>query len=119
MKNFPTPKIHIHAFLGPSGYYGRYIHNYSMIAASLINVLKRKTIKGEVIWTDKCEDVFRILKKQLTDKPVLYAPDFEKECLVQTDASNTGMGVVLSKEDKKTGENPIFYLSKKFSNVEK
>ncbi|GFX65133.1 retrovirus-related Pol polyprotein from transposon 17.6 [Trichonephila clavipes] len=36
----------------------------------------------------ECENAFRELKGKLTDKPVLYAPNFEREFIVQTDASN-------------------------------
>lgn len=57
-------------------------------------------------------------EKRLMDKAVLRAPNFEKAFIVQTDASDTGMGVVLSQENKKDEQHPILYFSKKFLEVE-
>ncbi|GFW92323.1 retrovirus-related Pol polyprotein from transposon 17.6 [Trichonephila clavipes] len=62
---------------------------------------------------------FREQKGKLIDKPVLYAPNFEREFIVQTDASNAGMGAVLTQLTEQGEEHPILYLSKKFSEVEK
>ncbi|GFS58359.1 retrovirus-related Pol polyprotein from transposon 297 [Trichonephila clavipes] len=67
----------------------------------------------------ECENAFRELKGKLIDKPVLYAPNFEREFIVQTDASNAGMGAVLTQLTEEGEEHPILYLSKKFSEVEK
>ncbi|GFX77866.1 retrovirus-related Pol polyprotein from transposon 17.6 [Trichonephila clavipes] len=67
----------------------------------------------------ECENAFRELKGKLIDKPVLYAPNFEREFIVQTDASNAGMGAVLTQLNEQGEEHPILYLSKKFSEVEK
>ncbi|GFX59130.1 retrovirus-related Pol polyprotein from transposon 412 [Trichonephila clavipes] len=75
--------------------------------------------KGEITWTTECENSFRELKGKLIDKPVLYAPNFEREFIVQTDASNAGMGAVLTQLTEQGEEHPILYLSKKFSEVEK
>lgn len=57
-------------------------------------------------------------EKRLMDKAVLRAPNFENAFIVQTDALDTGMGVVLSQENKRDEEHPILYLNKKFSEVE-
>ncbi|GFU86864.1 retrovirus-related Pol polyprotein from transposon 297 [Trichonephila clavipes] len=95
---FPTPstKTQIRAFLGLVGYYQKYINLFSVIAAPLTDALKGRAKKGEITWTTECENAFRELKGKLIDKPVLYAPNFEREFIVQTDASNAGMGAVLT-----------------------
>ncbi|GFX81866.1 retrovirus-related Pol polyprotein from transposon 297 [Trichonephila clavipes] len=118
---FPTPrtKTQIRAFLGLAGYYQKYINLFSVIAAPLTDALKGRAKKGEITWTTECENAFRELKGKLIDKPVLYAPTFEREFIVQTDASNAGMGAVLSQLTEQGEEHPILYLSKKFSEVEK
>ncbi|GFV97483.1 retrovirus-related Pol polyprotein from transposon 297 [Trichonephila clavipes] len=118
---FPTPhtKTQIHAFLGIAGYYQKYINLFSVIAAPLTDALKGRAKKGEITWTTECENAFRELKGKLIDKPVLYAPNFEREIIVQTDASNAGMGAVLTQLTEQGEEHPILYLSKKFSEVEK
>ncbi|GFW28927.1 retrovirus-related Pol polyprotein from transposon 297 [Trichonephila clavipes] len=87
---FPTPrtKTQIRAFLGIAGYYQKYINLFSVIAAPLTDALKGRAKKGEIKWTTECENAFRELKGKLIDKPVLYAPNFEREFIVQTDDSN-------------------------------
>ncbi|GFV67681.1 retrovirus-related Pol polyprotein from transposon 17.6 [Trichonephila clavipes] len=118
---FPTPrtKTQIRAFLGLAGYYQKHINLLSVIAAPLTHALKGRAKKGEIKWTTEGEDAFREQKGKQTDKPVLYAPNFEREFIVQTDASNAGMGAVLTQLTEQGEEHPILYLSKKFSEVEK
>ncbi|GFW84320.1 retrovirus-related Pol polyprotein from transposon 297 [Trichonephila clavipes] len=115
----PRTKTQIRAFLGIAGYYQKYINLFSVIAAPLTDALKGRAKKGEIKWTTECENTFRELKGKLIDKPVLYAPNFEREFIVQTDASNAGMGAVLTQLTEQGEEHPILYLSKKFSEVEK
>ncbi|GFS94023.1 retrovirus-related Pol polyprotein from transposon 297 [Trichonephila clavipes] len=81
---FPTPrtKTQIRAFLGIAGYYQKYINLFSVIAAPLTDALKGRAKKGEIKWTTECENAFRELKGKLIDKPVLYAPNFEREFIL-------------------------------------
>ncbi|GFU36347.1 retrovirus-related Pol polyprotein from transposon 297 [Trichonephila clavipes] len=72
---------------------------------------KGRAKKGEITWTTECENAFRELKGKLIDKPVLYAPNFEREFIVQTDASNAGMGAVLTQLNEQGEEHPILYLN--------
>ncbi|GFW42666.1 retrovirus-related Pol polyprotein from transposon 297 [Trichonephila clavipes] len=84
---FPTPSHenpNTRAFLGLAGYYQKYINLFSVIAAPLTDALKGRAKKGEITWTTECENAFRELKGKLIDKPVLYAPNFEREFIVQT-----------------------------------
>ncbi|GFV75300.1 retrovirus-related Pol polyprotein from transposon 297 [Trichonephila clavipes] len=109
---FPTPrrKTQIRAFLGLAGYYQKYINLFLVIAAPLTDALKGRAKKGEITWTTECENAFRELKGKLIDKPVLYAPNFEREFIVQTDASNAGMGAVLTQLTEQGEEHLILYL---------
>ena len=50
------------------------------------------------------------LKHRLSQTPVLYAPDFNREFIIQTDALNVGIGVVIAQK-KRDGVHPILYLS--------
>ncbi|GFW10660.1 retrovirus-related Pol polyprotein from transposon 17.6 [Trichonephila clavipes] len=116
---YPSHENPIRAFLGPAGYYQKYINLFSVIAVPLTDALKGRAKKGEITWMTECEKAFRALKGKLIDKPVLYASNFEREFIVQTDASNAGMGAVLIQLTEQGEEHPILYLSKKFSEVEK
>ena len=56
---------------------------------------------------------FRKLKELLCSAPVLYAPNYEKEFILQTDASERGVGAVLSQTDDEGEDHPIGYFSRK------
>lgn len=120
IQEFPTPttKTQIRSFLGIVGYYSRYIPNYSVIAAPLTDALKGRVKKEKVLWNPECEKAFVELRAKLTERPVLYSPDYSRDFIVQTDASGSGAGIVLAQRNEE-GEHPILYLSKKFSRAEK
>ena len=61
-----------------------------------------------------CECSFQQLKTILCTSPVLQAPDFDKPFVLQTDASNCGVGAVLSQYDDSGVEHPVAYYSRKF-----
>ncbi|GFU59342.1 retrovirus-related Pol polyprotein from transposon 17.6 [Trichonephila clavipes] len=119
IKDFPIPtnKTQVRAFLGLSGYYRRYIPEFSVIAAPLTDLLKGRNRKSTVEWNSSCQNAFEELKTRLSKNPVLYSPDFTKPFIIQCDASNLGIGVVLSQVCENE-EHPIMFLSKKLSLAE-
>lgn len=100
VNRFPVPHIKkdVKAFLGLSGYYRRFIRGYATIAHALTELTK-KNQPDKVQWTEECQKAFDSLKAALISEPVLKAPDFNREFILQTDASLTGIGYVLSQED--------------------
>ena len=122
---WPMTKKDVRALLGLTGYYRKFIPNYATIAVPLTD-LTRKAQPCQVIWTPDCEEAFRKLKDLLCSSPVLQAPDFKKSFVLQTDASDRGVGAVLSQRDKDGMDRPVAYFSKKlldreerYSTVEK
>ena len=69
---FPQPetKKQVRSFLGLVGYYQKYIPNFSQVAAPLTDLTKKQCF-NRVIWTDTCEQTFRLLKAALVKQPVL------------------------------------------------
>ncbi|GJZ41120.1 putative reverse transcriptase domain-containing protein, partial [Tanacetum coccineum] len=70
VKNWKTPELstEIRSFLGLTGYYRRFIKNFSKIAKPLtLLTQKNKTY----VWGDKQDEAFRILKEKLCNAPVL------------------------------------------------
>ena len=96
---------------GLTGYYRKFIPNYASIATSL-TVLTRKSEPNSVKWTGDCEFVFQRLKDLLSSAPVLRAPDFTKTFIVQTDASDRGVGAVLSQRYEEDDQ-PVAFFSRK------
>ena len=70
-------------------------------------------------WSPECERAFRQLKTLLCSNPVLQSPDLEKEFILQTDASECGVGAVLSQRDATGSDHPVSYFSRKLLPREK
>ncbi|KAL8143770.1 hypothetical protein V2J09_016802, partial [Rumex salicifolius] len=79
----------LRSFLGLANYYWRFINNYSIITKPLTTLLQ----KDGFTWLPAADEAFVALKTTLTLAPVLALPDFEKVFIVETDASNHGIGV--------------------------
>lgn len=97
IENFkpPTNVTQVQSFLGLTGYYRKFIKNFSHIAKPLTNLTQKDTIFD---WTTECQCSFELLKELLCKAPVLKYPDFTKTFTLTTDASNVGIGAVLSQD---------------------
>ena len=83
----------LRSFLGFCGYCRRYIAKFSEFARPL----HKLTEKGKIFsWSVDCQNAFERLKHCLTTAPVLAHPDFTKSFILDTDASGTAIGAVLS-----------------------
>ena len=69
-------------------------------------------------WTPEVERAFLALKDALCSDAVLVTPDFSLPLVVQTDASETGVGAVLS-QLREGEEHPITFISRKLLPREK
>jgi hypothetical protein len=65
------------------------------------------------------ETSFIKLKEILKSLPILYNPDYTKELIVQTDASDLGLGAILTQRNEAGVELPIVYLSRKLTERER
>ncbi|XP_073731162.1 retrovirus-related Pol polyprotein from transposon opus [Misgurnus anguillicaudatus] len=97
VKMFPPPTSlkELQRFLRLAAWYHRFISDFSTKAAPL-HALKKKG--GKWMWTDECQKAFELLKDELTKAPVLGTPNFNVPFSVQTDASDIGLGAVLTQE---------------------
>ena len=60
---------------------------------------------------------FTQLHPPLTTKPILGYPDFDRHFMVQNNASERGLGVVLT-QDFDGEEHPVLYISHKLTPTE-
>ncbi|XP_072182290.1 uncharacterized protein [Diadema setosum] len=108
----PVTKTDVRAFLGLTGYYRKFIPEYSEIASPLTD-LTRKSEPKLVRWNPKCEAAFQTLKSSLTSAPVLRSPNYSAPFIVQVDASDRGIGAVLSQTDEEGVDHPVAFISRK------
>ncbi len=91
----PTTKTQVKSFSGLVGYYRDYISHFASSAVPLTDLL-RNGQPTKVDWDEAQQKAFFSLKHGLTGSPILHVPDFDKVFVLQTDASNNGVGAVLS-----------------------
>ena len=99
IREFPTPQnlTELRRFLGMTSYYRRFISGFSDIASPL----HRLTNKGvRFDWDKNCQRAFEQLKEQLLSAPVLAFPDLNGDCILYCDASDVGVGAVLTQKDE-------------------
>ena len=115
--NWPIPKNvkQVRSFFGLCSYHRRYVRNFADIARPL-HKLTEKNVKFE--WTDSCQESFDTLKRALTTAPILGYLTCEDKFIIDCDASNDGMGGILSQVQNGT-EKVICYFSKAFTKPER
>lgn len=112
----PNTKKEIARYIGMISYLSKFIPNYSVIAAP-INKLRKK--KSKFKWTQQCGTAFQELKEIVCNPPVLAIPNLNAEFLLFTDASEIGCGSVLMQKDDEDNNRAVGYFSKKFTKSER
>ena len=69
-------------------------------------------------WTTKEQEAFDTLKEKFTKAPVLGIPNDEKPFCLETDASDYGIGAVLSQEGNDGKMHPIAFYSTRLNKAE-
>ncbi|KAI3368620.1 hypothetical protein L3Q82_025630 [Scortum barcoo] len=117
--NWPplTTRKKVQQFLGFANFYRRFIRNFSAVAASLHALT---SVKSVFQWTSKAEEAFQRLKRLFTTAPVLTVPDPALQFVVEVDASNEGVGAVLSQRSATDNRiHPCAFLSRKLTPAER
>ncbi len=114
--DWPVPRslTEVRAFLGLASYYRRHIKGFADIARPLHEL----TRKGEPFrWIPRRQEAFDRLKRCLVTAPVLAAPLDQGRYVLDTDASDIGLGAVLQQEQPE-GLRVIAYASRALSKSE-
>ncbi|KAJ1217646.1 hypothetical protein NDU88_005239 [Pleurodeles waltl] len=96
----PRTQTEVRSFLGLTGYYCRFVKGYGTIVSPLTELTSKKQPRL-VNWTEACQKAFDTLREAICMAPMFKAPDYSQECIVQTDASEHGIGAVLAQLNEK------------------
>ena len=117
IRDWPVPlsPSEVRSFLGLCSYYRRFVQGFASIAAPLYRLTEKA---GAFEWSEECEDAFRHLKQVLMKAPILAYPNTTASFILDTDASNHGIGAVLS-QVQGGEERAIAYFSRALTKTER
>lgn len=120
MVNYPRPSTstEIKRFIGMCSWYRRFIKDFSTLMAPINCLLKGKKKKQSIQWTQEADSAFVKIKNALVSAPILTSPDFARQFTIQCDASDTGIGGILTQEIDGQ-ERVIAYASRSLSRAER
>jgi RNase H-like domain found in reverse transcriptase/Reverse transcriptase (RNA-dependent DNA polymerase)/Integrase zinc binding domain/Integrase core domain len=117
----PTNVKELQRFLGMTGFYRRFIQDYSKIVAPLTVLLRNDK---DWVWGKEQDSAFIQLKEALVSSNILRQPDFLKPFVLETDASDLALGAVLTQRqepllgEKRGRYHPILFISRKLTSPE-
>ncbi|XP_018561738.1 uncharacterized protein LOC108903881 [Anoplophora glabripennis] len=117
IKNFAPPqtKRQLQAFIGTCNWVRQYLPNLASFMKPLTSLLQKdKKYK----WTSECQEAFSAVQDLVSQPLVLHRPDFDKPFILNTDASETGLGAVLYQEGENNAKHIISYSSATLNKTE-
>ncbi|XP_028299789.1 uncharacterized protein LOC114461699 [Gouania willdenowi] len=116
VEEWPAPQnvSEVRQFVGLASYYRRFVENFATIARPLHELTQKY---ARFHWTPECQEAFDRLKKMLTSAPVLGYPLDDGDFFLDTDASDWGIGAVLSQVQGEE-ERVLAYGSRRLSATE-
>jgi hypothetical protein len=117
VRDWPTPEnLHdVRSFLGFANFYRRFIRAYSAIVRPL-TALTRKEVRWR--WGPEEQEAFDTLKEAFSSGPILQRFDYDKDIILETDASDYVSAGVLSQYGDDGLLHPVAFYSKKHSPAE-
>ena len=119
--NWPVPQSikEIQRFLGFANFYQKFIKNFSTVAAPIV-ALTKKNRGPRFSWSPEADKAFLELKKRFSSKPVLINPDPSLPFVVEVDASEVGVGGILSQRSRHDKTlHPCAFFSRSLSPAER
>jgi hypothetical protein len=100
IKNWSSPKsiFEVRSFHRLASFYRKFITNFSGISEPMMDTVKKR--HKSFHWKEEDEKIFNLLKRKITEHPILVLLDFKKTFQVKCDASGFAIGAVMSQEDR-------------------
>ena len=121
VQRWPVPHTtkELRSFLGFAGYYRRFVKNYARVAGPLhqlanCNAKAKNTRPAPIggLWKEEHQKAFQQLKEALSSAQVLAFADFSKPFILETDASQRGLGAILSQKQPDGTQRVVAYASR-------
>ncbi|GFV90059.1 retrovirus-related Pol polyprotein from transposon 17.6 [Trichonephila clavipes] len=114
----PTTIKQVQSFLGLTGYFRKYIKDYSKIAKPLSDLTRKENLFFFFFFGTQQKEAFEKLKKILSEGPVLHLYKYGRKTELHTDACKQGYGAILLQEAEDGKLHPVYYMSKKTNTAE-
>jgi len=114
LKPLTNPK-QIQVFLGHTGYYRKFIRQYSDITFPLDELLQQGI---EYMWSKECNDSYEALERKLVEAPILKFPNWSIKFHVHINASAIVVGEILAQPYNDVNH-PNSYASRKLNKAER
>uniref|UniRef100_A0A3B5PS62 Gypsy retrotransposon integrase-like protein 1 n=1 Tax=Xiphophorus maculatus TaxID=8083 RepID=A0A3B5PS62_XIPMA len=108
----------LHSFLGLISWYSKFLPNFATVVEPMRAVL-RDTVDSGFIWTEGADQSFKELKELLLNSPVLALFDPSLPTIVTTDASDYGLGDVLTQIHPDNTERTVAFASRTLTSTER
>ena len=117
IKKIPLPKNvkSLQSFNGHINFIRRFIPNLAKLMKPTQRLLKKD---AKFVWTDEGREAFSTIKDAITRSPVLVSPDYTKDFMVFSFASEDIIAGVLCQKNFKGFEQPIAFMSRALQNSE-
>jgi hypothetical protein len=103
----PTSKKEVQSFMGIINFVRRLVPNFSIMVKPIHNLLKQD---HSFSWTNDIENAFVRIKKAISSAPVLAKPDFEKEFIIYTNATEEEFSTIPVQCDDWNNEKTVAYI---------
>ncbi|GFW24749.1 retrovirus-related Pol polyprotein from transposon 297 [Trichonephila clavipes] len=112
VRKFPEPTTikQVQSFLGLTGYFRKYIKDYSKIAKPLSDLTRKENL---FVLRAQQKEAFEKLKKIISEDPILHIYKYGRKTELHTDACKQGYGAILLQEAEDGKLHPVYYMSKK------
>lgn len=111
----PESKKELQKFLGTCNWLREYIPRFAEVARPLTDLLAKKNW----FWTEEAQQAFEAVRSAFSQPLKLSRPDPELPTVLQTDASQKGLGAVLYQTTAEGERRVISYASAKLTETEK
>ena len=106
----------VQQFLGFANFYRKFIRGFGSVAEPISALTKKG--KGTFVWSPKADRAFCELKARFSSAPILVLPDPSRSFIVEVDASEVGVGAILSQRATDGKIHPCAFYSHRLTPTE-